>query len=192
MHEAPISSYGALSRPTPAVRSYCLHQSAVEDVHGFVAVLIIQSLLRPPVLSVLVPVPELSAKNENGLRKAVASMQPSSRGAIPPMSISLSSGCREWLINTCFLFFCKMLIIQFIAPCSKPRRPASPNSQRIPTGLPISKPSGPVLIGDGDREAGDSPLWSNSDQTQSVRFVSPFSWYSPRSVRSSKGAQRRR
>src|SRR2546425_4906482 len=55
----------------------------------------------------------------------------------------------------------------------------SPNSQRIPTGLPISKPSGPVLIGDGDREAGDSPLWSNSDQTQSVRFVSPFSWYSP-------------
>jgi len=114
MHEAPISSYGALSRPTPAVRSYCLHQSAVEDVHGFVAVLIIQSLLRPPVLSVLVPVPELSAQNENGLRKAIASMQPSSRGAIPPMSISLSSRCREWLINTCFLFFCKMLIIQFL------------------------------------------------------------------------------
>src|SRR2546426_9770161 len=113
MHEAPISSYGALSRPTPAVRSYCLHQSAVEDVHGFVAVLIIQSLLRPPVLSLCLFLNFLP-KNENGLRKAIASMQPSSRGAIPPMSISLSSRCREWLINTCFLFFCKMLIIQFL------------------------------------------------------------------------------
>jgi len=105
MHEAPISSYEALSRPTPAVRSYCLHQSAVEDVHGFVAVLIIQSLLRPPVLSLCLFLNFLP-KNENGLRKAVASMQPSSRGAIPPTSISLSSRCREWLINTCFLFFC--------------------------------------------------------------------------------------
>src|SRR3989442_13665795 len=105
MHEAPISSYGALSRPTPAVRSYCLHQSAVENVHGFVAVLIIQSLLRPPVLSVLVPVPELSAQKRKRVAKG-RSLHATQLESCDTSDGDLAfHGCRESLIYTGFFFF---------------------------------------------------------------------------------------
>src|SRR3989442_14085155 len=114
MHEAPISSYGALSRPTPAVRSYCLHQSAVEDVHGFVAVLIIQSLLRPPVLSVLVPVPELSAQKRKRAAKG-RSLHATQLERCDTSDVDLAiQRVSRVVINTCFLFFCEMLIIQFL------------------------------------------------------------------------------